>query len=540
MSDKIMSPDGKFIWTGSDWIPAPPSTPVDTEQSPANIFSMQDSVMSGDIVHNTIINNDTGAVTSAVIEALHQLGVFNQKVLHPTPAPLLERVELPASFKLGDHVEYHSPTNQRWLDRCRVIGINPDGTYQIEVPYTDAVQIKPAVVIGTSPGTIRPASPPYKQGDKVLVNWKNYGTYYPGTIACEYEDHTFMIHFDDGDIEDNVEWNRIEKPAKNSTEVQEYVESLSEAESELIEAFKVFDKNNSGTISAAEYFELLTEQGDNQLSVEDVMNEFQELGITEHSEIDYRDLAKYLVGSEKATNAEQVKPEVIIRDAEIQAGQLHGHAYAHPKLGEGSIRSSDIVAINYDERATAHIETKNTLYVVGPTGWKEIPQDHPFNDVNNQFFTVQGAGTSKCNGTYLPATEFDGVPSYINGDVLLLRWRMGNGDQWWYLADRNSLDRKRGDYYRVKSTSDTPPRTGWISDDQTEGAAPYPNVGNTGNQSSNNSFLVGQQVKVEWNGSWWDALVREITGEKFLIHYVGFDSSWDEWVNSNRIKFTSS
>ena len=540
MSDKIMSPDGKFIWTGSDWIPAPPSTPVDTEQSPANIFSMQDSVMSGDIVHNTIINNDTGAVTSAVIEALHQLGVFNQKVLHPTPAPLLERVELPASFKLGDHVEYHSPTNQRWLDRCRVIGINPDGTYQIEVPYTDAVQIKPAVVIGTSPGTIRPASPPYKQGDKVLVNWKNYGTYYPGTIACEYEDHTFMIHFDDGDIEDNVEWNRIEKPAKNSTEVQEYVESLSEAESELIEAFKVFDKNNSGTISAAEYFELLTEQGDNPLSVEDVMNEFQELGITEHSEIDYRDLAKYLVGSEKATNAEQVKPEVIIRDAEIQAGQLHGHAYAHPKLGEGSIRSSDIVAINYDERATAHIETKNTLYVVGPTGWKEIPQDHPFNDVNNQFFTVQGAGTSKCNGTYLPATEFDGVPSYINGDVLLLRWRMGNGDQWWYLADRNSLDRKRGDYYRVKSTSDTPPRTGWISDDQTEGAAPYPNVGNTGNQSSNNSFLVGQQVKVEWNGSWWDALVREITGEKFLIHYVGFDSSWDEWVNSNRIKFTSS
>jgi hypothetical protein len=349
-----------------------------------------------------------------------------------------------------------------------------------------------------------------------------------------------MIHFEDGDIEDNVEWNRIEKPAKNSTEVQEYVESLSEAEYELIEAFKVFDKNNSGTISAAKYFELLTEQGDNPLSVEDVMNEFQELGITEHSEIDYRDLAKYLVGSEKATNAEQVKPEVIIRDAEIQAGQLHGHAYAHPKLGEGSIRSSDIVAINYDERATAHIETKNTLYVVGPTGWKEIPQDHPFNDVNNQFFTVQGAGTSKCNGTYLPATEFDGVPSYINGDVLLLRWRMGNGDQWWYLADRNSLDRKRGDYYRVKSTSDTPPRTGWISDDQTEVAAPYPNVGNTGNQSSNNSFLVGQQVKVEWNGSWWDALVREITGEKFLIHYVGFDSSWDEWVNSNRIKFTSS
>jgi Ca2+-binding EF-hand superfamily protein len=483
MSDKIMSPDGKFIWTGSEWIPAPPSALADSEKSPANILSMQDSVMSGDIVHNTVINNDTATVTSAVIEALHQLGMLNQQDpgSNRTSAPILEQIELPASFKLGDHVEYHSPTNHRWLDRCRVIGINSDGTYQIEVPYTDAVQIKPAVIIGTSPGTIRPASPPYKRGDEVLVNWKNYGTYYPGKIVSEYDDHTFMIHFDDGDIEDNVEWNRIEKPAKNSTEVQEYFERLSEAEYELIEAFKVFDKDSSGTISATEYFELLTEQGDNPLSVEDVVNEFQELGITGNSEINYRELAKYLVGSEKGTNIEQEKPEVIIRDAEVQHGRLCGYAYAHPKLGEGPIRSSSIIAINYDERATAHIETKNTLYVVGPAGWKEIPSNHPFNDVNNQLYTVQGAGTSKCNGTYLPATEFDGVLSYVNGNVLLLRWRMGNGDQWWYLADRNSLDRKRGDYYRVKSSSDTPPRTGWVSDNQTEGVRPYPIVGNAGN-----------------------------------------------------------
>ncbi|MBT7244914.1 MAG: hypothetical protein HN874_05650, partial [Euryarchaeota archaeon] len=182
-----MSPDGKFIWTGSEWIPSPPSTLADSEQIPANILTMQDSVMSGDIVHNTIINNDTAAVTSAVIEALHQLGMLNQQDSgsNPDPVPILEQIELPASFKLGDHVEYHSPTNHRWLDRCRVIGINSDGTYQIEVPYTDAVQIKPAVVIGTSPGTIRPASPPYKRGDEVLVNWKNYGTYYPGKIVSE-------------------------------------------------------------------------------------------------------------------------------------------------------------------------------------------------------------------------------------------------------------------------------------------------------------------------------------------------------------------
>jgi hypothetical protein len=113
---------------------------------------------------------------------------------------------------------------------------------------------------------------------------------------------------------------------------------------------------------------------------------------------------------------------------------------------------------------------------------------------------------------------------------------MGNGDQWWYLANRNSLDRKRGDYYRVKSLSDTPPSTGWISDDQTEGVEPYPNVGHSGNLPFSNPFSLGQQVKVEWNNGWWDAIIREIHGGKYLIHYVGFDSSWDEWVDDSRIK----
>ena len=128
MSDKTLSPDGKFMWTGSEWIPAPPISPPPSEQLPSNILSMQDSVMSGDIVHNTVINNDTTAVTSAVIEALHQLGMLSQSDLRATPTTLVEEVVLPASFQIGDHVEYHSPTNQRWLDRCQVIGINLDGT----------------------------------------------------------------------------------------------------------------------------------------------------------------------------------------------------------------------------------------------------------------------------------------------------------------------------------------------------------------------------------------------------------------------------
>jgi len=116
--------------------------------------------------------------------------------------------------------------------------------------------------------------------------------------------------------------------------------------------------------------------------MDEVMQEFvhifpnRDIGLD--FEIDYRSLAKYMIGSEDS-ELSQIKPEVVIRDALISDQKLRGYAYAHPKLGEGPVKSSTIQAITYDERATARVETKNTIYVVGPTGWNESPEDHPFN-----------------------------------------------------------------------------------------------------------------------------------------------------------------
>ena len=291
------------------------------------------------------------------------------------------------------------------------------------------IETKLAVVIGTSPGTIRPASIPFKSGDRVFVNWKNHGHYFPGKIDSENSDLTFNIHFDDGDVEHGVEWGRIEPLNETSKEVQDYIENDSQEERDLIEAFQVFDSENSGTISAREYFSILTDMGDDPISMNDVLREFNEMGIGLDSEIDYRSLAKFMLGSEDSETS-QIKPEVVIRDARISDGILRGYAYAHPKLGEGAVKSSAIESITYDARATAKVETRNTTYVVGPTGWTEKPDDHPFT----------------------------------------------------------------------------------------------------------NPYSEGMQVKVEWNESWWDAIIREIKGNSYLIHYIGFDASWDEWVGNLRIK----
>ncbi|MDB9835213.1 hypothetical protein OAC38_04190 [Candidatus Poseidoniaceae archaeon] len=375
MSDRMLSPDGKFMWTGTEWIPAPPS-------SEGNQINMQDSVMSGDIVSNTVINNDPAVVTAAVITALQQLGMLGDTTPQqslPTP-----EIELPQFFQVGDHVEYHSPTNERWLNRCKVVALNDDGTYRVEVPKDSVIETKLAVVIGTSPGTIRPASVPFKQGGRVFVNWRNLGHYYPGKIASENANNTFNIHFDDGDVEYKVEWERIVPLNEESKDVQDYIENESKAERELIEAFQVFDTDKSGAISAREFFSILTEMGDDPISMDEVMEEFVNIfpnrGNGLDFEIDYRSLAKYMIGSEDS-ELSQIKPEVVIRDALISDQKLRGYAYAHPKFGEGPVKSSVIQGITYDERATARVETKNTIYVVGPTGWDEIPEDHPFNTV---------------------------------------------------------------------------------------------------------------------------------------------------------------
>ncbi len=429
MVDPTYSPDGKFMWTGNEWIPAPPKSEPEPPSASEQALNMQDSVIGGNVVHSTVINNDATAVTTAVITALQQLGMVSQEPAAPVAPPPTPEVELPPSFKVGDHVEYHSPTNARWLNRCTVVGINDDRTYRIEVPKSSRIETKHAVVIGSAPGTIRPAAPPYKVGDRVLVNWKNYGTYYSGKIATEHDDHTFMIHFDDGDIEDNVEWSRIEPMQEDSAEIQDYLENMGETEREFVEAFKVFDENGSGTISATKFFEILTAMGDEPLHVQEAMEQFAELGIEMDSELDYRELAKYMASTDGDNEEMEYKAEVVIRDAEIVDGCLKGYAYAHPKLGEGPVRTSQIMGIQYDERATARVETRNTMYVVGPTGWTNPPADHPFNS----------------------------------------------------------------------------------------------------------SYSVGEQIKVEWNESWWDASIINITDDKYLIHYTGFDSSWDELVTTERM-----
>lgn len=46
----------------------------------------------------------------------------------------------------------------------------------------------------------------------------------------------------------------------------------------------------------------------------------------------------------------------------------------------------------------------------------------------------------------------------------------------------------------------------------------------------------GERVEVEWRGRWYEAVVLRRSGRRALIHYSGYDSSWDEWVGPERLR----
>ncbi len=49
-------------------------------------------------------------------------------------------------------------------------------------------------------------------------------------------------------------------------------------------------------------------------------------------------------------------------------------------------------------------------------------------------------------------------------------------------------------------------------------------------------YAVGSEVEVQWKKKWYPATILKVEDGIHLIHYTDYDSSWDEWVASKRIR----
>ena len=89
-------------------------------------------------------------------------------------------------------------------------------------------------------------------------------------------------------------------------------------------------------------------------------------------------------------------------------------------------------------------------------------------------YLLTGAAIPQANGVYTRDGTYSGAPLFKNGQLWLLRYTMPNGTRFWYVADKDQLDRDEGDLYRVKSPMGLPPQRGWgLAKD---GVAPAPTL----------------------------------------------------------------
>ncbi|MDC0502515.1 tetratricopeptide repeat protein [Euryarchaeota archaeon] len=105
VDDDILSPDGKFMWTGSKWIPAPQSS----SQS-ANV-NLQDSVVGGDV---NFTQNNAEDIATAMVQALERMGFSGQS----TPAELTpsQEEEVEQILELSEQLTSHGIEIDSWTE----------------------------------------------------------------------------------------------------------------------------------------------------------------------------------------------------------------------------------------------------------------------------------------------------------------------------------------------------------------------------------------------------------------------------------------
>lgn len=57
-----------------------------------------------------------------------------------------------------------------------------------------------------------------------------------------------------------------------------------------------------------------------------------------------------------------------------------------------------------------------------------------------------------------------------------------------------------------------------------------------GESRSSSEYRIGSNVEVNWKGRWYNAKIIDAKDGRHLVHYAGYDDSWDEWVPNNRIR----
>jgi len=136
--DPTMSPDGKWIWTGSEWIPAPPTL--------ENTLNLQDSVIGGDVHQSTHINHYSSeekvvrAALDGAKEIIHANSTKSRRegwrielegpelaVMNPTDEQIIDYFNQFFENAIGDHLFIYSSLQELNNRGLKLIGTDVPG-----------------------------------------------------------------------------------------------------------------------------------------------------------------------------------------------------------------------------------------------------------------------------------------------------------------------------------------------------------------------------------------------------------------------------
>ena len=141
---------------------------------------------------------------------------------------------------------------------------------------------------------------------------------------------------------------------------------------------------------------------------------------------------------------------------------------------------------------------------------EDIKEDMAFAEGQRSVFVT--------TGDFSPAMLIGPAQNKINPQISRRVEVRSDGD--WYKARIFDV---RGGSYHVHYY-------GWEdSDDEWVTAAQIRNLKTV-------EYAVGKNVEVSWQGKWYAAKVLKNERGVHLIHYVGYDDGWDEWVSDQRIR----
>ncbi len=107
--------------------------------------------------------------------------------------------------------------------------------------------------------------------------------------------------------------------------------------------------------------------------------------------------------------------------------------------------------------------------------------------------------------------------TYPLGSLLMVDWRGGS-----YLAQ---VERVEGNFMYVTYPGWPPYTAEWVTSRRVLGEA-------TAGQKTNAGSML-----IEWQGRWYPGNIVQQKGDRYYIHYAGYDDTWNEWVVSKRIQY---